>query len=136
MPEQNPELLKQREINFAALSDDTNPAASAAELLDGLAGIVWLKAAHNTQLLVEFDLSCVSLRQLEDALITVGYHLDNSILNKIKRALYHYTEETQLANMGDDHAESKSTTQIFISSYIQRRHDCRDERPSYYRHYN
>lgn len=136
MDDQDSELLKIREIHFAELSDDSHPAQSAAELLDGLTGIMRLKVLDKCLLLVEFDLSCIMLQQLEDALIDVGYHLDGNILYKIKRALYHYTEETQLANLGYEHSESKSTTQIFISSYIQRRHDCRDERPNCYRRYN
>ena len=136
MTDYDAELIKVREICFTALGDDLDPANSAAELLHGLNGILKISAQDNLHLWIEFDLSCIALRQLEDALVGVGYHLDNSILNKIKRALYHYTEDTQLANMGYDHAQSKSTTEIFINRYVHRKHGCRDDRPHYYRHYN
>ena len=140
MDDSDSELIKVREICFSALSadlsDDANPAESAALLLEGLNGILRICAQDRLHLLVEFNLSRVALRQLEDALIGVGYHLDNSVLHKIKRALYHYTEDTQLANMGYEHALSKSTTEIFINRYVQRKHGCRDESPEYYRHYN
>ena len=66
----------------------------------------------------------------------VGFHLDNSVISKLKRALFYYAEDTQLANMGYDHAESKSTLEIFINRYNQLPHGCRDERPMHYRRYS
>jgi len=130
------ELVKQREILFVAPQKDPDPASSAIQLLQGIDGLLEATKDHEHGISITYHLHKISLRIIEDALQEVGFHLDNSLFAKIKRALFHYTEETQLANMGYDHAESKSTTEIFINRYNQLQHGCRDERPSYYRQYN
>jgi len=136
MDSETEELIKRREIQFVAPQKDVDPAASAMVLLQGIDGILDTTREHEHSISVTYHLQKIGLRIIEDALQEVGFHLDNSLFAKIKRALFHYTEETQLANMGYEHAESKSTTEIFINRYNQLRHGCRDERPSYYRQYN
>jgi len=37
---------------------------------------------------------------IDEALIELGFHLDNSLLNKLLRALHYYSEEAQCANLG------------------------------------
>ncbi|NOZ51861.1 MAG: hypothetical protein GXP08_01775 [Gammaproteobacteria bacterium] len=130
------ELIKHRDIIFMAPQKDSDPASLAVTLLQGIDGILDVKKEHEYSISVTYHLHKINLRIIEDALQEIGFHLDNSLFTKIKRALFHYTEETQLANMGYEHAESKSTTEIFINRYNQLQHGCRDERTKYYRQYN
>ncbi|MDH5326994.1 MAG: hypothetical protein OEZ68_14355 [Gammaproteobacteria bacterium] len=132
----NDELLKRRDIPFCPIHPDSDQAKSAAMLLLDVPGITQVRPLSNRLLHIEYNIKYVTLRALEEALREVGYHLDNSLFNKIRRALIYYCEETQLANLGYDHSDSKSTTEIFTSKYANREHGCRDERPPYYRNYN
>ena len=115
---------------------DHDPAASAIALLNDIEGIIETAHLHPFGIHVTYHLAKITLSDIEDALQEVGFHLDNSVLSKLKRALFYYAEDTQLANLGYDHSESKSTLEIFINRYNQLQHGCRDERPVHYRHYS
>ena len=130
------ELLKQREIAFCPLHPDTNQAESASLLLVDVIGIHGVQPLGRHILHVTYNIEHITLKIIEEALTELGFHLDNSLFAKLKRALFYYSEDTQLANLGYDHAQSKSTTEIFISRYDHVPHGCRDKRPAYYRHYN
>ena len=130
------ELLKRREIAFCPLHPDSNQAESASLLLLDVHGVHDVRPLNRHLLHVTYNIEHITLKIIEDALAELGFHLDNSLFAKLKRALFYYSEETQLANLGYDHAESKSITEIFISRYDQQPHGCRDKRPLFYRHYN
>ena len=130
------ELLKHREIAFCPLHPDSNQAESASFLLVNVSGIYAVRPLNQHLLHVTYNIQYITLKIIEDALTELGFHLDNSLFAKLKRTLFYYSEETQLANLGHDHAESKSTTEIFINRYDQLLHGCRDKRPTHYRHYN
>jgi len=130
------ELLKQREIAFCPLHPDDNQAESASLLLVDINGVHEVRPLNHHLLHVTYNIRHITLKTIEEALSELGFHLDNSLFAKLKRALFYYSEDTQLANLGYDHAESKSTTEIFISRYDQLTHGCRDKRPPFYRHYN
>jgi hypothetical protein len=53
----------------------------------------------------------------------------------MRRALVHYTEQTQRMNMGCDRGDPNCTVKVFISRYQQREHGCRDDRPQHWRRY-
>lgn len=130
------ELIKQREIWFMNLDAQTHPAREAMSLLLDADGIEHTHIITPACLHVRYDISRITLQIIEEALEAVGFHLDNSLLYKMKRALFHYTEETQLTNLGYLHDQASSTLDIFISSYQQRQHGCRDQRPPHLRHYS
>jgi len=132
----NDELIKRRDILFMSPQADNDPASAAIMLLSEVDGILDATRLHNYGINICYHLGKITLCDVEDALQAVGFHLDNSVLSKLKRALFYYAEDTQLANMGYDHAESKSTLEIFINRYNQLPHGCRDGRPVYYRRYN
>ena len=136
MDTSNEELIKHRDIQFMSPQADKNPAASASSLLNQIEGIIEASELHKHCVSVTYHLGKVSLNDIDDILQEVGFHLDNSIISKLKRALYYYAEETQLANLGYDHAESKSTLEIFINRHSQLPHGCRDERPIHLRRYS
>ncbi len=135
MDSQSDECIKHRDILFDPVHDqDDAPSQRAMLLLADAPGIINLHPTSNTQLHISYDLRIVNLDIIETALKEVGFHLDNSLMSKLRRALCQFTEETQCLNMGY-HTDSKTTRDIYICRYLRRPHGCRDERPSHWREY-
>ncbi|WP_455198070.1 hypothetical protein [Kaarinaea lacus] len=130
------DCIKQRDIHFRSLNPDSNDAREAMLLLMEIDGIEDLQAMTSTCIQVSYDIRYITLEVIEAGLREVGFHLDNNLIFKLKRALYYYTEETQLMNMGYLHDRTSSTLDIFVSCYHQRQHGCRDERPPHLRQYS
>lgn len=128
-------FTKQREIIFHPLHQDENQALTASQMLQDIEGILLAEALHPTHLIVHYDLRFFMLADIEDLLATVGFHLDNNLLVKIKRALYSYTEETERNNLDCHLGKSNCTREVFINRYKQLPHGCRDKRSLYWRHY-
>ncbi len=130
------DFIKTREIHFYNVDPASNDAREALRLLLGTPSIEDVCALTNNCIQISYDIRQVTLQTLETALMEVGFHLDNSLLIKMKRALFYYTEETQLMNLGYQHDQASSTLDIFVNCYHQRKHGCRDQRPEYLRHYS
>lgn len=130
------DFIKQHEIHFRNVDPAANDARETLLLLIDIHGIEDTCALTPDCIQVRYDIRHVTLQVIETALSEVGFHLDNGLLNKMKRALFYYTEETQLMNLGYQHNQANSTLDIFVSCYNQRQHGCRDKRPEYLRHYS
>ena len=128
-------FTKQRDVMFSPLHDDENQALTAAQMLIDLDGVLIAEAISGTHLIVEYDLRFFTLVDIEELLSTVGFHLDNNLLIKIKRALYRYTEETERANLGCIEGQSNCTREAYINRYQKLPHGCRDKRPDHWRNY-
>ena len=128
-------FTKQRDVMFSPLHDDENQASTAAQMLIDFDGIVLADAVSETHLIIRYDLRFFTLVDVEELLSTVGFHLDNNLLIKLKRALYRYTEETERANMGCTEGQSNCTRETYINRYQQLPHGCRDKRPDHWRTY-
>jgi len=135
MDTQTDESIKHREILFAEPYDQNEPPSQLAMLLlVDAPGIIHLHPVSDTQLHISYDLRMVTLEIIESGLNEVGFHLENSLLCKLRRALCHFTEETQCLNMGY-HPDSKTTRDIYIDRYLRNPHGCRDTRPEHWREY-
>lgn len=132
----NTDFIKTRDIHFRNVDPAGSDARAALRLLTDARGIEEVRVLNDDCIQVRYDIRQVTLQVLEAALAEVGFHLDDSLLVKIKRSLFYYTEETQLMNLGHHHDQASSTLDIFVNSYDQREHGCRDERPEYLRHYS
>ena len=130
------DFVKQREIHFRSLNPNANDARDAMLLLMEINGIEDIRALTQDCVQVRYDLRTITLEIIEAGLQEVGFHLDNNLIFKLKRALFYYTEETQLMNLGQLHDQASSTLDVFINCYHQRQHGCRDERPPHLRHYS
>lgn len=128
-------FAKQRDVMFNPLHDDENQALTASKMLIDLDGIVLADVVSSTHLIVRYDLRFFTLLDIEELLSTVGFHLDNNLLLKLKRALYRYTEETERANLGCVDGQSNCTREAYINRYQQLPHGCRDKRPTHWRDY-
>ena len=130
------DFIKQREIHFRSLNPNANDARDAMLLLMEIQGIDDIRALTRDCIQVRYDLRTITLEIIEAGLQEVGFQLDNNLLFKLKRALFYYTEETQLMNLGQLHDQASSTLDVFINCYHQRQHGCRDERPPHLRQYS
>lgn len=128
------DLIKRREIRFCQFHPDRNQAQSALLLLSDAEGIVDIQFGNELCLFVSYDVRMLTLQAIEDILVRLGYHLDNRLLSRMKRALYSYSEETQRANLGFAEV-SDSTTAVFVKRYSVNYHGCRDKRPQHWRRY-
>ena len=128
------ELIKRREIRFCHLHPDPEQARSALLLLSDAEGVVDIKFIDELCLSVSYDVCFLTLKAIEDVLVRLGYHLDNRLLMRMKRALYNYSEETQRANLGAI-IETDTTTKVFVKRYSINYHGCRDKRPEHWRKY-
>jgi len=130
------ELIKHREIDFIEPHPCPNQAGVAATLLDGMDGILGVETPSSTRLLVTYQLPMLSLITIEEALSEIGFHLDGSLMSKLRRAMIHYLEETQCANLGCSHGQSNCTVKVFINRYQKLEHGCRDGRSAHWREYH
>lgn len=130
-----PNFIKQRDVIFNPLHDDENQARTASQMLVDLDGILLADVISETHLIVRYDLRFFTLLDIEELLSTVGFHLDNTLLIKLKRALYRYTEDTERANLGCVEGQSNFTREAYISRYQNLPHGCRDKRPDHWRDY-
>jgi len=128
------ELIKRRELRFCHLHPDPDQGRSALMLLSDAEGILNISLADELCLYITYDIRYLTLDAIEKILIRLGYHLDGRLLTRMKRALYHYSEETQRANLGVCE-NTDSTTQVFVKRYSSNYHGCRDKRPEHWRKY-
>jgi len=135
MNNDNDGLIKHREITFCELHPDTEQGQTALLLLSDIDGVHRLHVCDMGNLHISYDLRLISLLIIEEALTELGFHLSNSLISKLKRALHHYTEETQRANLGCCRNNDNCTREVFISRYQRIRHGCRDDRPTHWRRY-
>lgn len=129
------QILKQREISFCSLHPDKDQAATAAALLNDYTGIERVERLSPTLIRVEYRIDHTYLAYIEELLESHGFHLDNQLMCRLKRALVHYTEDTQRTNLGCGKGSSNCTVKVFVSRYQKRDHGCRDERPQHWRKY-
>ena len=129
------ELYKQRTIQFCPLHADPEQARSAALWLSGIKGVQRAQPLSSHALSVIYDLRQITLCCLERALGELGYHLDNSLLCKLKRALFHYAEETQRENLAITQDCELTRQDVFLNRYQHLAHGCRDPQPEYWREY-
>lgn len=126
-------LIKHREIQFDAMHPDPNQAQSAMLRLADVMGIVSASVQAPQQLLISYDVSKITLDEILAELSSNGFHIYNSLLFKLKQALYSYTEQTERANLSNN--PQTSTRHMFIKQYQRRPHGCRDQRPHHWRDY-
>jgi hypothetical protein len=134
MDAQGDSLIKRREIAFCTLHPDPDQAGSAAALLVEVEGVERAEVVNPGMLEVHYHLLATCLADIEQLLEASGFHLDNRLVHKIRRALYHYMEETQRANLGCQQGEN-CTQKVFVNRYRSRDHGCQDDRPEHWRRY-
>ena len=131
----DPERTKHREVHFRAPPSAAEQAHHAALALRKVEGILDAHASEGPVIHISYDLAEISLQLIDCLLIELGFHLDNSLLAKLKRALYYYTEQAEQETLGCQRGRGNCTQAIFINRYQHLQHGCRDDRPDHWRHY-
>lgn len=124
--------FKTRQLVFARVPP--GQAAEAAALLEGLPHLVVLRQCDERTLLVRYEIPNYTLERVERALAAEGFHLDNSILTKIRRALIYYCEAIQCENLAPP-PRDRLSKQIFAEAYQHHPHGDRDDTPEEWRSY-
>jgi hypothetical protein len=135
MSDQSLDFIKQREVFFCALHPDPRQAHNAAEMLSGYPGILMTEARSNLLLEVHYNLLELTFSEILQIIERHGFHLENGLMSKLRRALFQFTEETQRANLGCDRGDSNCTKKVFATEYRRQNHGCRDQRPEHWRRY-
>jgi hypothetical protein len=125
------DLEKEREIVFHALP--LGQVERALSLLDGVDGLTVVAGVANS-LHVRYNVCEYTLEGLEVALSYQGFHLDNSLLSKLKRALAYFCESVQRRNVAANEPDIKSQ-QAFVKVYERHLHGDHDETPEEWRGY-
>ncbi|TCV85194.1 hypothetical protein [Sulfurirhabdus autotrophica] len=126
------DLIKTREIMFSPLPP--NQAEQVLMLLGGLSDIEVELSPHKYAVIVKYDVMHFTLKGIENALIEQNFHLDNSLLQKIKRALAYYCEDIQRHNLKVPERQTKNH-QIFVQAYEHHPHGDHDDTPVEWREY-
>ena len=128
------QLHKHREIFFAEFPPNQVPGA--AEQLRSLEEVTVELVQTKRAVGVDYDLTEHTLRELEDHLTERGYHLENTLLNKLVRALIHYVEETQVHNLEAPEKPPKHAQQeAYVTEWEHHPHGDHDETPPEWREY-
>lgn len=125
------DLEKSREIVFHALP--AGQAARARALLDGLEGLSVSGGDDDRRIRVRYNVCEYTLAGLESALTAQGFHLDNGLISKLRRALAYYCENVQRSNVAAN--ESDLTQQAYVNVYERHLHGDRDDTPEAWRDY-
>lgn len=128
------ELKKKREILFSKFPPGQVP--EAADDLKRIEEVDVEPKFEKRSLGVAYELSQHTLRELDEHLIDKGYHLDNTLLTKLTRALIYYVEDTQLHNMGAPEKRLKrSASEAYVNAWEHHPHGDHDDTPPEWREY-
>lgn len=128
------DLRKKREILFAKFPPGQEP--EAADDLQRLGELDAEPHCEKRAVGVEYDLQNHTLQELEDHLEDKGYHLDNTLLSKLSRALIHYVEDTQLHNLeAPEKRLKRSSQEAYVQAWEHRPHGDHDDTPPEWREY-
>lgn len=123
---------KTREIVFSALP--LHQAEAALILLDGLQGLRVELGRHSNSIMVHYDVSDYTLEKLESALSAQGFHLDNALLQKLRRALVYFCERNQRDNLSVPPSQQRSA-KPFVEAFQHHPHGDWDDTPEEWRSY-
>lgn len=130
----SPAMKKNREILFAKFPPGQVP--EAADDLKRLHEVEVATRIEKRSVAVGYELQQHTLLELEEHLEDKGYHLDNTLLSKLTRALIHYVEETQLHNLDAPEKRLKRTSQeAYVNAWEQHPHGDHDDTPPEWREY-
>ncbi|MGB4468108.1 MAG: hypothetical protein WBH99_01480 [Azovibrio sp.] len=127
------DLHKQREILFSKFPPGQLP--EAADHLEQVEQVEVALKLDKRAIEVAYDLRQHTLEELETRLRDRGFHLDNTLMSKLMRALIHYVEDTQLHNLGAHDRPLKQSHEAYIQAWERHPHGDRDETPPEWREY-
>ncbi len=130
-------ITKPRDIAFRGPHAPERGPTEGVAMLREADGIVSVGELDKKRVPITYDLAKVTFSEIELALQEVGFHLDNGVIHKLRRALYQYADETQRAYLGltEGICTQSCAQKVFVEHYRRQDRGCRDERPAYLRRY-
>ncbi len=129
-----PDLKKKREILFSKFPPGQVP--EAADDLQHMESVEVDPQFEKRSVGVSYELTDHTLRELDEHLVEKGFHLDNTLMTKLTRALIYYVEETQLHNIGAPEKRLKRSAQeAYVHAWEHHPHGDHDETPPEWREY-
>lgn len=126
-------LDKVREIRFRPLPPGQVDKAWSA--LQALPGVKVETGPRPLSVVVRYSILEYSLEVLESALADAGFHLDQSLYMKLRRALIYFCEETQRHNLLSPERLLKQSNEVYIKAYAHHPHGDHDDTPLELREY-
>ena len=126
-------LRKEREIRFAAYPPAQ--AERAVVSLGILRGLQVERTGREHVLAVSYSIVEYSLETIEDALVSAGFHLENSLYAKLVRAVVYFCEETQRHTLESPERLIKKSNEVYITVYDHHPHGDHDDTPPEIRDY-
>ncbi len=136
----NHKAIKHRDISFCSLREDTNLSHSAVFIINDLSGVLMSHALNNRSVHIAYDLNYITFEEINAVLVNEGYHLDNSLLAKMKRSIAFYCEEAFRENSRrewalDEVHEQRKSELVYLRARKKSACECRDQRPEHWRKY-
>jgi hypothetical protein len=125
------DIQKRREIVFHPLPPGQIELALA--LLMQVPGIKAMELG-NLGLQIEYCIAEHCLEDIETLLLAQGFHLEGSLLIRIKRNLAYYCERVQRENLGKPAPRTKNYP-AHMEAWTKRPHGDHDETPAEWRQY-
>jgi hypothetical protein len=122
-----PGTRKHRELRFSPLRP--GQVEQAFVLLSGLDGLAVAPGTAVNGISVWYEITDYSMRGLEAALIDQGFHLENTLMCKLVRALVYFVEDTQLRNMRQPERLLKKSHEVYSKAWDNHPHGDRDDTP-------
>lgn len=130
------EHIRERELIFAIPHRDVDLPASAILVLGEIPAVRHTMVTGDCSLHLSYDVREICFADVEECLACHGLHLDNSILFRLRRAYFHYTDDTARTNLGiRPGGTTTNLREVFRNDFDRARHGCRDNRPHSWRDY-
>ncbi len=125
------ENRKRREVVFKPL-----PPGQIERAQGWLASLSGLRVRRTGDciLCLEYDLIDYTLEALEEDLVRRGYHLEATVLIRIRRALIYHCERNQRSSM-EEPSPSTKNYKAFVEAWQHSLHGDHDETPEEWRQY-
>lgn len=127
-------IRKERNILFSKFPPGQVP--EAADHLEQQERLEVTPHIERRAIAVAYDLRDYCLEEIEGRLADRGFHLDNTLMSKMIRALIYYVEETQLHNLeAPDRPLKKSQNEAYTHAWERHLHGDHDDTPPEWREY-
>ena len=120
-------LFSHHDLRLSALTEDE--ITKALVVLHAQPGLSVLRMAQTNVLHLDYALAQCSLRMIENLLIGHGVALDDSVGARMRRALTHFREDTQIRNAASPQRLIKQSNQVYVKAYEHHPHGDHDDTP-------
>ena len=118
-----------RKTRIVRLDTRGQSADRVREALCELESLIVEEAGQPNAVSISYDINEHTLESIENALRAWGYHLDDSLISKLYRALIYYSEATELRGFRQPEQLSKKYHVTYSQAWERHSHGDRDETP-------